>query len=354
MLSEITFTPINELGEFGLIDRLTEQIQIQNASSIKAGGDDCAVIDYKNKQTLVSTDMLVSNVHFDLLYTPLQHLGYKSIIAGISDIYAMNGMAEQVVVSIAISNQFSIEMLDLLFSGMLTACEQYKVDFVGGDTTTIDTGLVINVTAMGHAAKKEIVYRDGAKKNDILCVSGDLGASYVGLLILEREKQVFLADKQMQPKLEGYDYVLKRQLRPEARIDVVKELKALGVVPTSMIDISDGLSSEILHISKQSKLGCKLFEEKIPIDPTTYNTARELNLDPTTCALSGGEDYELLFTVSAEEFEKLKDHPDFTPIGHMTDLDFGCKMISKSGYEHELKAQGWKVFGAKEGEESAS
>jgi thiamine-monophosphate kinase len=343
-MSEPTFTPINELGEFGLIDRLTEQIKINNESTIKAGGDDCAVVDYQNNQTLVSTDMLVSNVHFDLLYTPLQHLGYKSIIAGISDIYAMNGMARQVFVSVAISNQFSVEMLDLLFSGMLTACENYQVDFAGGDTTTIENGLVINVTAVGEAHAKDIVYRTGAKKNDILCVTGDLGASYVGLLILEREKQVYLADQKMQPKLEGYDYILKRQLRPEARIDIVKELDSLGIKPSSMMDISDGLSSEILHISRQSQLGCKLFEDKIPIDPATYNTARELNLDPTTCALSGGEDYELLFTISVEDFEKIKDHPDFTPIGHMTDLDYGCKMISKSGNEHDIKAQGWKVF----------
>ena len=348
IVSEINFTPINELGEFGLIDRLTEQIKIRNSSTLKAGGDDCAVIDYKNKQTLVSTDMLVSNVHFDLLYTPLQHLGYKSIVAGISDIYGMNGMAGQVLVSVAISNHFSIEMLDLLFSGMLAACEYYSVDFVGGDTTTIGSGLVINVTAMGHASKKDIVYRNGAKKNDVLCVTGDLGAAYTGLLILEREKHVYLEDKKMQPKLEGYDYVLQRHLRPEARMDIVKNFRELHIKPTAMIDISDGLSSEILHISKQSKLGCKLFEDKIPIDPSTYHTARELNLDPTTCSLSGGEDYELLFTLPVEEFEKIKDHPDFTPIGHMTDEDFGCKLISKSGGEHELKAQGWKVFGGEE------
>lgn len=347
-MSEITFTPINELGEFGLIDRLTKQIEINKPTTIKAGGDDCAVLDYKNKQILVSTDMLVSNVHFDLLYTPLQHLGYKSIIAGISDVYAMNGMAEQVVVSVAISNHFSIEMLDLLFSGMLAACEQYKVDFVGGDTTTIETGLVINVTAIGHAAKKDIVYRNGAKKNEVLCVTGDLGAAYAGLLILDREKQVYLADKRMQPKLDGYDYVLKRHLRPEARMDAVKMFKELGIKPSSMIDISDGLSSEVLHLCTQSKLGCKLFEDKIPIDPSTYNTARELNLDPTACSLSGGEDYELLFTLSVNDFEKIKDHPDFTPIGHMTDEEFGCKLISKSGGEHELKAQGWKVFNTEE------
>jgi len=343
-MQDIHFTPVSELGEFGLIDFLSKDLKIFSSHTLKAVGDDCAVLDAKGKKILLSTDMLVHGVHFDLTYFPLQHLGYKAITSSISDIYAMNGEAAQVVVSIAVSNHFSVEMIDLLYSGMKNACEQYKIDLVGGDTTTLGSGLIINVAAVGYADEDRIVYRNGAKKNEILCVSGDLGGAYAGLLVLEREKKVYEVDKEMQPKLEGYDYVLRRCLRPEARKDIVEMLRELDIVPTAMIDISDGLSSEIIHLCKQSGTGVKLFEEKIPLDPQTYSTARELNMDPTTFALNGGEDYELLFTIRQEDFKKIENNPDITPIGHITDADYGWKLISKSGNEHELLAQGWKVF----------
>lgn len=343
-MADVSFTSIDELGEFGLIDRLTKALEINNKSTLMSVGDDCAIVSYPDKNILLSSDMMVSNVHFDLLYTPLQHLGYKAVIQSISDIYAMNGIAEQIIVSVAFSNKFSVEMADLLYEGIKAACNQYEVDLAGGDTTTILNGLVINVTAIGSAAPEMICYRHGAVKNDILCVSGDLGAAYLGLLLLEREKMVYLTDNQMQPILEGHDYILRRQLRPEARKDMVLMLKDIGIKPTSMIDISDGLSSEILHIAKSSNVGVKLFEDKIPIDPTAFKTARDFNLDPVTAALSGGEDYELLFTIKTEDYEKIKNNPDITAIGHITDQDYGCKLITKSGSETEIKAQGWKVF----------
>lgn len=347
-MDKIAFTPIEELGEFGLIDFLTKDLKNFSGKTIKSVGDDCAVIDLQGKKLLISTDMMVHGVHFDLDYFPLQHLGYKAITSSISDIYAMNAMASQLTVSIAVSNHFSVEMLELLYSGMKTACENYQVDFVGGDTTTLGKGLIICVTALGYANQEDIVYRKGSAKNEILCVSGDLGAAYTGLLILEREKQVYLVDKEMQPQLDDYEYILKRILRPEARKDIIDFFAKMKIKPTSMIDISDGLSSEIFHLCKQSGVGVKLFEDKIPLDPMTYNTARELNLDPTLCALNGGEDYELLFTLEADDFEKVKNSPDITPIGHITDEDYGIKMISKSGNEHPIKAQGWKVFNKSE------
>jgi len=343
-MSNSQHTEIKDLGEFGLIELLTRNFKLTNSSSIKGVGDDCAVIDNGDKQTLISTDMFVHQVHFDLMYSPVKHIGYKVITAAISDIYAMNGMAEQVVVSLAISNQFSVELLSELYSGMITACENYKVDFVGGDTTTIPQGMVINTTAIGSAGKDDIVFRKGASKNELLCVSGDLGGAYVGLLILEREKRIFVQNPEIQPKLEGYDYVLRRQLKPEARKDIIETLKESGIKPTSMIDVSDGLSSEILHLSKHSECGCKLFEDKIPIDSNTYNTALELKIDPITCALNGGEDYELLFTIKQEDYKKIESHPDFSVIGHICESDYGCKMISKSGIEHQLVAQGWESF----------
>jgi thiamine-monophosphate kinase len=343
-MDEPSFTEITELGEFGLIDYLTQNITIQNASTIKGVGDDCAVIDTNGYQTVVSVDMLVENVHFDRMYTPLKHLGYKAITSSISDIYAMNAIAEQVIVSIAVSNQISVEMLSEIYSGMLTACKLYNVDLVGGDTTTLPTGMVINITSIGKAKPEDIIYRNTARDKDLICVTGDLGSAYVGLLVLEREKKVFLESTGVQPALEGYDYVLKRQLTPEARIDIPPIFRDLGIKPTSMIDISDGLSSEIIHICKQSDLGCKLFEEKIPIDPTTYQFAREFNLDPTMCALNGGEDYELLFTLPVADYEKIRNHPDFTAIGHITDVPGDYRLITKSQNEHPLKAQGWKVF----------
>jgi thiamine-monophosphate kinase len=343
-MDQPSFTEITELGEFGLIDYLTQNIQIKNPSTVKGVGDDCAVIDNHGYQTVVSVDMLVENVHFDRMYTPLKHLGYKAITSSISDIYAMNAMAEQVIVSIAVSNQISVEMLNEIYTGMLTACKLYNVDMAGGDTTTIPSGMVINITSIGKAKSDEIVYRNTAKDKDMICVTGDLGGAYVGLLVLEREKKVFMESSGVQPKLEGYDSILKRQLTPEARMDIPPMFKNLGIKPTAMIDISDGLSSEIIHICKQSGLGCKLFEEKIPIDPETYSFAREFNLDPTMCALNGGEDYELLFTLPVGEYDKIKDHPDFTAIGHITDQPGDYRLITKSQNEHQLKAQGWKVF----------
>lgn len=343
-MSDDNFTKIEELGEFELINHLTKNFKIQNESTIKAIGDDCAVISNTSCQTLISSDMFVEGIHFDFVYTPLQHLGYKAIIAGISDIYAMNGIAEQLIVSIGVSNRFSVEMMETLYRGMTIACESYSLDFVGGDTTTTKGGLVINVTAIGRANSDDIVYRNGARNKDLIYVTGDLGAAYTGLLILEREKKVFNEIAESQPQLEGYDYILKRQLRPEARKDIVQIFKDIKVRPTSMIDISDGLSSEIIHICKQSGKGCKIFEDKVPIDPTTYETAIELNLDPITCALNGGEDYELLFTIDQQDYEKIKGHPDFTAIGHITDQEQDCRLITKSGNEYQLEAQGWKAF----------
>lgn len=337
-------TDLAELGEFGLIKHLTEHIEIYQTSTIKGVGDDAAVIDNGNLQTVLSTDMLVEGVHFDLSYVPLRHLGYKSVIVNLSDIYAMNAEPRQIVVSLAISNRFKLEALEELYSGMLLACKKYNVDLVGGDTTSNLSGLVINITALGAAKKGEIVYRNGAKESDLLCVSGDLGGAYMGLQILEREKMVFKENPKLQPDLEGKDYILERQLKPEARKDVIETLKNLGVMPTSMIDVSDGLSSEILHLCTQSKVGVELYEEKIPIDPLTYETAREFNLDPTLCMLSGGEDYELLFTVNISDYEKIKNSMDITIIGHITNEAKGCLLVSKSGTVHELKAQGWNAL----------
>jgi len=343
-MDNITFTPVSELGEFGLIDFLTKDSPLVSNKTIKAVGDDCAVIDMQGKKMLLTTDMMVHGVHFDLDYFPLQHLGYKAVTSSISDVYAMNGIASQIIISIAVSNHFSVEMLDLLYSGIKSACEKYRLDLVGGDTTTLGKGLIINISAVGFADEENIVYRNGAKKNEIICVSGDLGAAYTGLLVLEREKQVYLVDKDMEPKLDDYEYILRRFLHPEARKDIVELFSQLKIKPTSMIDISDGLSSELHHICKQSGMGAKIFEDKLPLDPLVISTARELNLDPGICALNGGEDYELLFTISQDDFEKIKNNPDITPIGHITDDDYGIKLITKVGSEHDLIAQGWKVF----------
>lgn len=337
-------TELEALGEFGLIKHLTQFINLKNESSVKGVGDDAAVIDYKNKQTVISTDMLVEGVHFDLTYTPLKHLGYKSVTVNLSDIYAMNATPRQVLVSIALSNRFSLEAIEELYSGITLACDRYGIDLVGGDTTTSQSGLVINVTAIGEADKKNIVYRDGAKESNLLCVSGDLGGAYVGLQLLEREKKIFKENPGVQPDLEGNDYILERQLKPEARKDLPLIFEGLEITPTAMIDISDGLASEILHICTQSGVGCNLYEEKIPIDPMTFNRAREFNLDPTTCALNGGEDYELLFTVDISHYEKIKDNPDISIIGHISDKNSGCNLVSKSGTVHPLKAQGWDAL----------
>jgi thiamine-monophosphate kinase len=337
-------TELSELGEFGLIKHLTQYIEINNESTVKGVGDDAAVIDNSNLQTVVTTDMLVEGVHFDLTYVPLKHLGYKSVVVNLSDIYAMNAQPKQIVVSIAISSRFSLEALEELYAGMLLACKKYNVDLVGGDTTTSLSGLVVNITAIGSAKKEDLVYRDGAKESNLLCVSGDLGGAYMGLQILEREKSVFKENPKLQPDLEGKDYILERQLKPEARKDIIEVLKGLNIKPTSMIDISDGLSSEILHLCTQSKVGVELYEEKIPIDPLTFDTAREFNLDPTLCVLSGGEDYELLFTVDIGDYDKIKHSMDITIIGHITNAAKGYLMVAKAGTVHELKAQGWNAL----------
>ncbi len=339
-----TRTELSELGEFGLIKHLTQYAETNQASTLKGVGDDAAVIDNGELQTLISTDMLVEGVHFDLTYVPLKHLGYKSVVVNLSDIYAMNAEPRQIVVSIAISSRFSLEALEELYAGMLLACKKYNVDLVGGDTTSSLSGLVINITVIGAAKKEDIIYRNGAKEGNLLCVSGDLGGAYMGLQILEREKSVFKENPKLQPDLEGKDYILERQLKPEARKDIVELLKSLKVKPTSMIDVSDGLSSEILHLCTQSKVGVELYEEKIPIDPLTFDTAREFNLDPTVCVLSGGEDYELLFTVDLADYDKIKNSMDISIIGHITNESKGCLMVAKAGTVHELKAQGWNAL----------
>jgi len=337
-------TNLAELGEFGLIKHLTQHIELYQPSTIKGVGDDAAVINNEDLQTVISTDILIEGVHFDLTYVPLRHLGYKSVIVNLSDVYAMNAHPKQILVSIALSNRFKLEAIEELYSGMLAACKKYKVDLVGGDTTSSLSGLVISITAIGGVKKEDITFRNGAKETNLLCVSGDLGGAYMGLQILEREKSVFKENPKLQPDLEGKDYLLERQLKPEARKDIIETLHSLGIKPTAMIDVSDGLSSEILHLCSQSDVGVELYEEKIPIDSLTYETAREFNLDPTLCSLSGGEDYELLFTVDINEYEKLKNSMDITIIGHITDKAKGCNMISKSGTVHELKAQGWNAL----------
>ncbi len=341
MLENTERTELSSLGEFGLIKHLTQFIELKNESTLKGVGDDAAVMDYKSKHVVVSTDMLVEGVHFDLAYVPLKHLGFKAVSVNLSDIYAMNASPRQITVSFALSNRFSVEAMEELYAGMLMACNKHKVDIVGGDTTTSKSGLIISITAIGEAEPAEIVYRNGAKEGDLLCVTGDLGAAYLGLQLLEREKQIYLESPGVQPDLGGNDYILERQLKPEARKDIIPLLKLLNVKPTAMIDISDGLASEILHITTQSAVGCNLFEEKIPIDPSTYNTAREFNLDPTVCALNGGEDYELLFTIQQSDFSKIKANPDITVIGHMTHVKEGVNLITKGGTSHALTAQGW-------------
>ena len=337
-------TNLNEIGEFGLINHLTQAVELTQKSTVKGIGDDAAVLDFNNKKTLISTDLLLENVHFDLRYVPLKHLGYKAIQVNLSDIYAMNGIASQVTISIGLSSKFPLEAVEEIYEGALLACQNYNVDLVGGDTSTSTQGLVISVTSIGYADAEHIAYRSAAKEGDLICVSGDLGAAYVGLQLLEREKQIYLENPNIQPDLEGKDYIIERQLKPEARKDIVELLASMDVIPHAMIDVSDGLASEILHICRESNVGCKLYEEKIPIDPMTYETAREFGLDPTVCALSGGEDYELLFTVPQSDFEKIKNNMDISIIGHITEPSEGCMMISKSGNVYEIKAQGWNAF----------
>jgi thiamine-monophosphate kinase len=341
MLENTERTELNSLGEFGLINHLTQFIKIQNESTSKGIGDDAAVIHYEGKPAVISTDMLVEGVHFDLTFHPLKHLGYKSVTVNLSDIYAMNAEPKQILVSFALSNRFSLEAIEELYSGMRMACDQYGVDLVGGDTTTSTSGLIISITAIGTADKDFLVYRSGAKEHDLICVSGDLGGAYMGLQLLEREKKIYLENPKIQPDLGGNDYILERQLKPEARKEIVQKLRELKVKPTSMIDISDGLSSEILHICTQSNVGAEIYEDKIPIDPQTYDRAREFNLDPTVCALSGGEDYELLFTIQQSDYEKLRMHMDISIIGHITDKNAGVNLVDKSGNSIKMKAQGW-------------
>ena len=336
------FTPLSSLGEFKLIEHLTQFFTIQNNSTIKGVGDDAAVLKINN-ETLISTDLLVEGIHFDLAYMPLKHLGYKAVIVNLSDIYAMNGIATQITVSIAVSNRFPLEAVEELYSGIQLACKKYKVDLIGGDTTSSTKGLLISITAIGKAKKENICYRNQAKANDLLVVSGDLGGAYLGLQVLEREKQVFEVNPTAQPDLSEYTYLVERQLKPEARKDIVELLEKLEVKPTSMIDISDGLSSEILHLCKQSKVGCDLYEDKIPLDPQVITTSDEFNLNPTTVALSGGEDYELLFTISQKDFDKIKGNPHLTVIGHMTSTE-KAYLVSKANQKIELVAQGWNAL----------
>lgn len=339
-------THISQLGEFGLIEHLTKNVKLHHPGSEKGIGDDAAVLDYTGKKVLVSTDMLLEGIHFDLAYTPLKHLGYKAVQVNLSDICAMNATPAQITVSIGLSSKYTLEAIEELYEGIYLACEKYKVDLIGGDTSSSKQGLVISVTVLGYADEAAITYRNGAEEGDLICVSGDLGGAYVGLQLLEREKLIYLENPNIQPDLEGKDYIVERQLKPEARQDIVQLLKDLNVKPTSMIDVSDGLASEVLHICRQSNKGCNLYEEKIPVDPMTYETAREFNLDPTICALSGGEDYELLFTVKQADYDRIKHDVDISIIGYITEASAGCNLISKGGSVHELKAQGWNAFKA--------
>lgn len=339
-------TPLSDLGEFGLIKHITSDIPLYN-DTVEGVGDDCAVIDAREEQTLVSTDMLVEGVHFDLSYMPLTHLGYKAAVVNFSDIYAMNGQATQLVVSMAVSSRFPVEAIEDLYKGLRHACERFHVDLVGGDTTSSTSGLILSLTVIGKAKKEKVAKRSGAQPSDLIVVSGDLGGAYMGLQILEREKAVFIDNPDVQPDLQGNEYILERQLKPEARQDVVKILEELDVVPTSMIDISDGLSSEILHICEASNRGCRIFEEKIPIDPTVYTACEEFNLNTTTVALNGGEDYELLFTISLEDFDKIKGNPNLSVIGHITE-DENRYLVTRDNNAIELTAQGWNPMKGEE------
>ncbi len=334
-------TDIASLGEFGLIDHLTKDLKIRHPETLKGVGDDAAVIDQGEHVSIITKDLLIEGVHFDMVYTPLKHLGYKAITVNLSDVYAMNGEPRQVFVGLAISKRYSLEALEELYAGMMLACERYQVDFAGGDTTTSPSGLMISVTAVGRAAKDDVAYRGGAKPMDLLFVSGNLGAAYCGQLVLQREKQAFKANPQMQPDISKYPYVLERQLKPEPRGDIIRLLKDAGVKPTAMIDISDGLASEILHICKRSGTGATIYEEKIPVDQRMAQVAHEFNIDPTTCALSGGEDYELLFTISQDDYDKVKDMTEIQPIGHITEAAQGENLFTSSGQLVKLTAQGW-------------
>ena len=337
-------TSLSEIGEFGLINHITKHIKNQHKCTVRGVGDDAAVLAPSKMQTLITTDLLVEGIHFDLSYMPLKHLGYKSVMVNLSDVYAMNGEAKQITVSIAVSNRFSLEAIEELYAGIQLACETYKVDLIGGDTTSSTKGILISVTAIGKAEKDTVVFRDGAKETDLIVVTGDLGAAYLGLQVLEREKQVFQVNPNNQPDLNDYTYLIERQLKPEARRDIPKLLKELKVTPSAMIDISDGLSSELMHICSQSKVGCKIYEDKIPLDPQVISACEEFDLDSTMVALSGGEDYELLFTISIDDYNKMKANPHFTVIGHITEEREGMKLITRANQELKLKAQGWNAL----------
>ena len=335
-------TEISKYGEFGLIKHLTEKIKLQNPSSLKGVGDDAAVLDYKDKQVLVTTDLLLEGVHFDLIYTPLKHLGYKAAVVNFSDIYAMNGQPKQITVSLGVSKRFSVELLEELYSGILLACENYGVDLVGGDTSASLTGLTISITCIGEGEKEKIVYRNGARENDLICVTGNLGSAYMGLQLLERERLVFEGQNEnIQPDFNGKEYILQRQLKPEARKDIIQKLAEKGILPTSMMDISDGLSSELIHICSQSNVGCRVYEDKIPINMQAAVMAEELNMNIVTAALNGGEDYELLFTCKLEDYEKIITLEDVGIVGHITKPELGMNLTGRNGEEIPLKAQGW-------------
>lgn len=337
-------TEIASLGEFGLIDHLTKNIEITNASTIVGVGDDAAVIDHFGKQTVITNDLLVEGVHFDLMYTPLKHLGYKSVVVNLSDIYAMNATPTQILLGLAFSNRFSLEALDEFYEGVYAACKQYDVDLIGGDTTTSQKGFLISCTAIGEVTPDNYVRRSGAKKGDLLCVSGDLGAAFIGLTILEREKRIFLESPSVQPDLEEEKYIIGRMLKPEAQRDIIAFFADKNITPTAMMDISDGLSSEILHICKQSNVGCVLYEDKLPIAEETREAAFKFNLDPTACALSGGEDYELLFTVKQEDYDTVKENKDISIIGYMTEPEKSATIYTKGGNTFPITAQGWNAF----------
>ncbi|HEX8562263.1 MAG TPA: thiamine-phosphate kinase [Flavobacterium sp.] len=337
-------TSLSQLGEFGLIEHLTKNFEVTQPSTLKGIGDDAAVLDFKERKVVVSTDLLIEGVHFDLSYMPLKHLGYKSVVVNVSDICAMNARPTQITVSVAVSNRFPLEALEELFAGITLAANEYKVDVIGGDTTSSQKGLIISITALGEASEEELVYRSGAKENDLLVVTGDIGAAYMGLQVLEREKQVFQVNPDSQPDLDVYTYIIERQLKPEARKDVRTLLHALEIRPTSMIDISDGLSSEILHICKQSEVGCNLYEDKLPLDPQFISVCEEFNIDSTTVAINGGEDYELLFTIPMDNFDKIKGNPNFTIIGHMTAATEGIHLITRANTKIPLKARGWNAL----------
>ncbi len=339
---------IEDLGEFGLIKHLTSDISMKHQSTLKGPGDDAAVMDYKGKLVVATSDILMEGIHFNLIYTPMKHLGYKAVIANLSDIYAMNAIPKHIIVSVAFSSKLTLKQIENLYAGIRLACDNYDVDLAGGDTSTSVTGMAISITAIGEGEKKRLVYRNGAKKNDLICVSGDLGAAYLGLQLLEREKKIFLENPEVQPELEGYDYLLQRQLKPEPRADIIDFFRKLNAQPSAMIDISDGLSSETLHICNESGVGCKLFADHIPVDPETEKLAAEFNITPLVAALNGGEDYELLFTVSPGEYVKLKGNRNIRAIGHITDPDAGCNLVTHDGSFIPLQAKGWNAYGSNE------